>query len=112
MKNSDIKKLRDRDAWCWHCGQETDLVPHHRANRGMGSYKALDTLQNCIMVCSDYNGRMESDAAVASWARDLGHKLSKFMSPSAPVFDNYAKRWYYLTDKGEKHETEPPSYLI
>ena len=55
---------------------------------------------------------MESDAAIASWARDLGHKLSKFMSPSAPVFDNYAKRWYYLTDKGEKHETEPPSYLI
>jgi hypothetical protein len=78
----------------------------------MGSYKALDTLQNCIMVCADYNGRMESDAAVASWARDLGHKLSKFASPSAPVFDNYAKRWYYLTDKGEKHETEPPSYLI
>jgi hypothetical protein len=78
----------------------------------MGSYKALDTLQNVIMVCADYNGRMESDAAVAEYARDLGHKLSKFMSPTAAVFDNFSKKWFYLDDKGSKHETEPPSYLI
>jgi hypothetical protein len=78
----------------------------------MGSYKALDTLQNVIMVCSLYNGLMESDAAVANSARDLGHKLSKFMSPTAPVFDNFTKRWYILDEKGSKFETEPPSYLI
>jgi hypothetical protein len=64
------------------------------------------------MVCSDFNGRMESDAATADWARDLGMKLSKFMSPAAPVFDNWAKRWYVLDEKGNKFETEPPSYLI
>lgn len=78
----------------------------------MGSSKVLDTLQNVILVCSQYNGLMESDASVANQARDLGHKLSKFASPTAPVFDNWAKRWYFLDEKGNKHETEPPSYLI
>jgi hypothetical protein len=69
-------------------------------------------LQNVILVCGQYNGAMESDAAVASLARDLGHKLSKFLSPTEPVFDNYLKRWYFLDTKGNKHETEPPNYLI
>jgi glycerol uptake facilitator-like aquaporin len=78
----------------------------------MGSSKVLDTLQNVILVCSQYNGLMESDAAVANQARDLGHKLSKFMSPTAPVFDNWQKKWFYLDEKGNKHETEPPTYII
>lgn len=78
----------------------------------MGSYKALDTLQNVIMVCSQYNGLMESDADVANQARDNGHKLSKFASPSAPVFDNVLRKWFYLDEKGDKTVTEPPSYLI
>ena len=78
----------------------------------MGSSKVLDTLQNVILVCAQYNGAMESDALVANEARDLGHKLSKFASPTAPVFDNWAKRWYVLDEKGNKYETEPPSYLI
>jgi hypothetical protein len=77
-----------------------------------GAGKVLDTLQNVIMVCSRYNGDMESDAAVANQARDLGHKLSKFSSPSAPLFDNYLKKWFYLDQKGNKHDSEPPSYLI
>ena len=78
----------------------------------MGSSKVLDTLQNVIMVCSRYNGDMESDANIANQARDLGHKLSKFASPSAPLFDNYLKKWFYLDQKGNKHDSEPPSYLI
>ena len=78
----------------------------------MGSSKVLDTLQNVILVCAAYNFAMESDASVANEARDLGHKLSKFASPTAPVFDNWAKRWYFLDEKGNKHETEPPNYLI
>ena len=112
MKAAEVKKLRERDQWCWHCGQYENLVPHHRANRGMGGSKVADNLQNVILVCAAYNGAMESDAAVANLARDLGHKLSKFLSPSEPVFDNYAKRWYYLDTKGNKTPTEPPSYLI
>jgi len=78
----------------------------------MGSSKVLDTLQNVIMVCSRYNGDMESDVAVANQARDLGHKLSKFSAPSALLFDNYLKKWFALDEKGNKFETEPPSYLI
>lgn len=78
----------------------------------MGGSKVADTLQNVILVCAQYNGAMESDAEVASLARDLGHKLSKFLSPAEPVFDNYAKRWYFLDTKGNKVQTEPPNYLI
>jgi hypothetical protein len=112
MKNSDLKKLRERDHWCWHCGTESTLVPHHRANRGHGGSKVLETLQNVILVCAQFNSEMESDANVANWARDLGLKLSRYDSPSAPVFDNWAKRWYSLDEKGNKHETEAPTYLI
>ena len=112
MKNSDLAKLRVRDQWCWHCGTDETLVPHHRAGRGMGGSKVADNLQNVILVCSEYNGAMEADANVANWARDLGHKLSKFLAPSQPCFDNFSKRWYFLDTKGGKVETEPPTYLI
>jgi len=64
------------------------------------------------MVCAEFNQAMESDAATASWARDLGLKLSRYASPTAPVFDNWAKKWYLLDEKGNKFETEPPTYLI
>ena len=76
------------------------------------SNKVLDTLQNVIMVCSRYNSEMESNANVANEARDMGHKLSKFASPSAAVFDIVTKAWYLLDEKGKKTETDPPSYLI
>lgn len=112
MKNAEVRKLRERDQYCWHCGTSQGLVPHHRANRGAGGSKLLDTLQNVILVCAVFNSEMESNAAVASWARDLGLKLSRYSSPASPVFDNYAKKWYLLDDKGNKHETEAPSYLI
>ena len=78
----------------------------------MGGSKIADNLQNVILVCSEYNGLMESDANVANQARDLGHKLSKFLAPSEPVFDNFSKRWYFLDTKGGKVPTEPPMYLI
>ena len=112
MKAAEVKKLRVRDEWCWHCGATANLVPHHRANRGAGGSKVLDNLQNVILVCASFNGEMESDPAVAAWARDLGLKLSRYSSPGNALFDNYAKRWYLLDTKGNKHETEPPSYLI
>lgn len=102
MKQSDLKKLRERDKHCWHCGREGDLVPHHRANRGMGSYKALDVLQNVILVCSHYNGLMESDAEVAAEARRLGHKISKFATPDQAVFDMAEGVWYLLDISGGK----------
>ena len=78
----------------------------------MGGSKVADNLQNVILVCAEYNGLMESDPETANRARDLGHKLSKFLAPSEPCFDNVWRKWSYLDTKGEKHETEPPSYLI
>lgn len=78
----------------------------------MGGSKIADNLQNVILVCAEYNGAMESDAGVANLARDLGHKLSKFLAPSEPVFDNFEKRWYFLDTKGGKVPTDPPMYLI
>lgn len=112
MNAKEARELRARDLWCWHCGIGDGLVPHHRANRGMGGSKVADNLQNVILVCAAYNGAMESDAQTAREARDAGHKLSKFSAPSEPVFDNFSKRWYYLDTKGNKTPTEPPSYLI
>ena len=112
MKNSDLQKLRNRDQWCWHCAREDNLVPHHRANRGAGGSKILDGLQNLILVCAEYNGAMESNAKVAALARDYGHKLSRYQSPTAPCFDVWSRKWYVLDEKGSKFETEPPSYLI
>lgn len=78
----------------------------------MGGSKIADNLQNVILVCAEYNGLMESDAGVANKARDLGHKLSKFLSPGEPCFDNYLKQWFHLNLKGDKVQTEPPNYLI
>lgn len=112
MKNADIKKLRARDQHCWHCGLEDNLVPHHRANRGHGGSKLLDGLQNIILICAGYNGAMESNANIATQARDYGHKLSRYDSPAQPIFDTPAGKWYVLDEKGSKFETEPPSYLI
>lgn len=112
MKQSDLKKLRERDKWCWHCGREDDLVPHHRANRGFGGLKSLDNLQNVILVCSLYNGLMESDAEVAEEARRMGHKISKFATPSELVFDNSEGIWYLLDMTGGKRGQFKPSELF
>lgn len=107
-----LDKLRSRDKLCWHCGENDDLVPHHRRNRGMGGSKQLDRLDNLMMVCAIYNGMMESDSATARNARDLGHKLNSWQEFSEPVFDTPNRTWYVLTSKGEKLETEPPQHLI
>lgn len=78
----------------------------------MGGSKILDNIQNVILVCSYYNGLMESDAVVANQARDLGHKLSKWISPSEPVYDQTLHKWYHLDTKGGKTITDPPAFLI
>jgi len=78
----------------------------------MGGSKVADNLQNVILVCSEYNGRMESDANVAAEARDFGHKASKFQAPGHPILDYTRKQWYTLDKLGGKTEADPPSYLI
>ena len=105
MKPKQLKLLRLRDNHCWHCGAENDLVPHHRMNRGMGGRPSLDVLENIIMVCSQYNGEMESVAYVATQAKKWGHKLSSYEKFSKPVFDRADGLWFDLELDGTKKET-------
>jgi 5-methylcytosine-specific restriction endonuclease McrA len=96
------KKVRDlileRDPHCYHCGQTEDLVPHHRKNKGMGGSKLLDTPDNLMMVCSKYNGDMESNPRVAQQARAWNHKLPVWESTDWPVFDVAGGWWFLLRD--------------
>jgi hypothetical protein len=95
-----LKLVQARDPYCWHCGVEEDLVPHHRKNRGMGGSKLLDTPDNLMMVCSLWNGLMESNAANAASARGWGHKLPVWETLELPVFDCTVARWYFLLPDG------------
>ncbi len=99
-----LKQVQGRDPYCWHCGREDDLVPHHRINRGMGGSKLLDTVDNLMMVCSRYNGEMESTSKVARDARGWGHKLSNWEDTSRPVFDCVRFQWWILSPDGSRVE--------
>jgi hypothetical protein len=112
MKPKIAQMIRARDEYCWHCGSMDKLVIHHRANRGMGGSKILDTTQNLILVCSDYNNLMESDPDVANRARDDGHKLGRYASPTMPAWDNVRKIWFELDTKGNKFRCDPPAFLL
>jgi len=76
------KLIFARDYWtCALCAneyQDGSLVPHHRANRGMGSNPEADTPANILSLCSLCNGLLESSAVDAARARRFGIKISKF----------------------------------
>ena len=96
------QKLKERDLYCWHCGEDYELVVHHRRNRGSGGSKLLDHYQNLIMVCNRYNFEMESMAQVAEQARKDGHKLKSWQDFSEPVYDRMSGHWYVLQENGTK----------
>jgi hypothetical protein len=78
----------------------------------MGGSKLIDTVQNLIRVCNDYNAKMESDPQTAAEAREFGHKLQSWREMSDPVFDTPNFTWYKLTEDGDRVKVEAPSYLI
>ena len=113
MKRQDaIRRAVEAHPYCPHCGATNGLQTHHRANRGMGGSKAMDRFDNYLRVCAALNYAMESDAAVAAEARDMGWKLGKWDGFDAPYFDRVQMKWYLLTEDGRKVETEAPNYLI
>lgn len=92
------------------CMSSTDtLVLHHRMSRGMGGSRFLDTPGNLLVVCSEYNGLMESDADVAQQARDYGWKIPRHsgLTPvevPCMVMTTEGPGWVYLTERGDYDE--------
>ena len=94
----------ERDHYkCAACGDPSNLVVHHRANRGMGGDPTgrQNRLSNLLTVCSWCNGAFESLPTVAETARDRGHKLRSWDVPTlVPVFYSWAGEWRELDDDG------------
>lgn len=106
------QKLAKRDPYCLHCGEENDLVIHHRKNRGMGGSKLLDHYPNLLRVCAVYNGRMESEAVFAQEAKEFGHKLESWQDFSDPVYDRCTDLWYVLHNDGTKEIVDGPEVMF
>jgi hypothetical protein len=100
MTPKEFQKYLQRDQYCWHCGQEEDLIPHHRLNRGAGGKNSkANQSSNIIVMCSKINGLMESDARWANKARDCGWKLSSYQNPDEiPIFDFITGKWFTINN--------------
>lgn len=75
-------------------------MPHHRANRGMGGFRAADTISNLIWLCADENGLIESDPAWAERARADGVKISRHSHPPTVRIKHALYGWVFLNDEG------------
>jgi len=94
---------------CALCGDENlTLVPHHRANRGMGGRKSMDRLSNVVWLCALENGALESEPELAVIARTKGIKISSHEEPShAPIFHAVHGRVLLDDDGGVHGQTVP-----
>lgn len=99
MNAKQFDKLLARDGYCLHCGATEALSPNHRANRGMGGSKVRDVPSNLVVLCSLFNGFIESNAKAAATAKDFGWKLNTWQNPlEVPVFDTQKREWRLLDD--------------
>ena len=107
MKRKEFQRFLDRDGHCPHCGRTDDtLVPNHRANRGVGGFKAGDKPANIVVLCSRANGLIEADAQEAETARRFGWKISRYDDPAnVPVYDAVTGRWWFLDNDYGRSET-------
>ena len=79
-----------RDPRClMRCGADSETV-NHRANRGMGGGKGRDGYANGCGICHVCNGRIESEASYAAYARYLGVKLRSWQNPEDTVLAHYS----------------------
>jgi hypothetical protein len=100
MNKKQFQKFLNRDKHCYHCGSAgEDLIPQHRANRGMGGSKLRERPSNVVAFCSLTNGLIESDAQMAQDARWFGWKLETWEDPlETPIYDRSTGYWYLLDD--------------
>lgn len=105
-KFTRVKIIKRDLGRCIHCGSTEDLAIHHRKNRGMGGSKQLDRLDNLLLICNTYNVAMESNADVRREAIQFGHKLNSWDAFDKPVFDIPTGLWFYLTEVGDRLQTQ------
>lgn len=100
LTQAQWRKLLERDGGrCCHCGATEALAPHHRVNRGMGGRKSLEIPSNLLLICSQFNGDMESDPRVAEYAKSRGIKLLSWQDPTKyPVWDEVSQGMFWLLD--------------
>lgn len=101
MNRTLLAALTARDGHlCAYCGIDDDtLVPHHRANRGVGGRKSLDRIAALLWLCFKCNGDAESDADTAASMRQLGIKISSHATPELVPVTRYGID-YWLTSFG------------
>lgn len=108
MTPKEFEKYKRRDKACWHCGSDgEDLIPHHRLNRGFGGKNGkAGQPSNIIVMCAQFNGLMESDAASAAEARQFGWKLESWQDPDfVPVYEASSGDWWILENDFSKTAT-------
>lgn len=98
----EFELLRARDQYCLHCGEREAIAPNHRINRGMGGVSKKSPLNkpsNLIVLCSVFNGLIESDPGSAEMAKVNGWKLERWQNPlEVPVHDALSGEWFRLND--------------
>jgi hypothetical protein len=108
MNKKEFQKYLDRDMACPHCGTTgPELIPQHRANRGMGGSKERNRPSNIIVFCSLGNGLMESSPGFAALSRGYGWKLFSHEDPEkspARLWDG----WHLLDDNFGKTAVNEP----
>ena len=103
MTKKEFERFLARDKYCLHCGTTEALAPNHRANRGHGGSKKAEVASNVVILCSLFNGLIESDVKAAGMAKRFGWKLSRYDNPlEMPVYDMVAGVWWLLDDNYQK----------
>ena len=104
MNPKAFSKFLARDKSCVHCGAFDDtLIPQHRINRGMGGSKLLNKPSNIVVLCSAFNGLIESNAAAAALAMKHGIKLQSWQVPeTTPVWYASESAWFLLDNEGNR----------
>lgn len=78
-----------------------DLVHHHRKGRGVGGVKSRNRVANGLLVCSRWNGNVESMPDLAAQARMNGWKLrTDHEIDTMTVWIPKLDRFVYLDDDG------------